>query len=151
MNSERKLGSRRRRQWVLAVCLGFHFANAGCQGSPELGEVAGEVKVDGKPAKTGSVALFPLDGVGVTTGGEIVDGQYRVERVPLGRSRVEIRVSKTVGKKKLYDTPDSPYKDLLAESLPPRFNDASELELDVQPGENRRDYDLSTSDTPSSP
>jgi hypothetical protein len=33
---------------------------------------------------------------------------------------------------------------MLAESLPPRYNDESELTLEVKPGENRKDYNLTT-------
>jgi hypothetical protein len=36
-------------------------------------------------------------------------GKFSSE-VPIGESKVEIRVPKVVGKKKLYDTPDSPSK-----------------------------------------
>ena len=33
---------------------------------------------------------------------------------------------------------------LVAETLPPRYNDESELTLEVQPGENQKDYSLTT-------
>jgi hypothetical protein len=114
----------------------------GCA-EPTTGTVTGAIKVDGAPAKTGSIAFFPTDGKSRTAGGEIVDGNYTAE-VPLGVSKIEIRVPKVVGQKKLYDTPDSPIKPLLAESLPGKYNDATELTLEVRPGENRQDYDLST-------
>ena len=55
-----------------------------------------------------------------------------------------IRVSKVVSQKKLYDTPDSPIKPVLAESLPPKYNDATELTLDVRSGTNAQDYQLKT-------
>jgi hypothetical protein len=126
-----------RAAWLFAVLL-----VPGCA-EPTTGVVTGTVAVDGTPAKTGAIAFFPVDGKSSTAGAEIIDGQYTAT-VPLGTAKVEIRVSKKIGQKKLYDTPDSPVKDVLAETLPPKYNDASELTLDVQPGENRQDYDLST-------
>lgn len=120
---------------ALSLCLG-------CT-EPTIGVVTGAVTVDGSPAKSGSIAFFPVDGKSSTAGAEIIDGQYTAEVAP-GASRIEIRVPKVVGEKKLYDTPDSPLKPLLAESLPARYNDASELTLDVQLGENQKDFALTT-------
>jgi hypothetical protein len=118
------------------------LAIAGCA-EPTTGEVTGTITVDGAPAKEGSIAFFPLDRKSSTAGAAIADGKYTAT-VPLGQAKVEIRVPKVVGQKKLYDTPDSPIKPLMAETLPAKYNDASELTLDVKPGENQQDYDLST-------
>ena len=91
----------------------------------------------------GSIAFFPVDGRSTTSGAEILDGQYTAT-VPLGASKVEIRVPKVTGQKKLYDTPDSPIKEMMTESLPTKYNDATELTLDVTRGEIRQDYELTT-------
>ena len=114
----------------------------GCA-EPTKGFVTGAVTVDGAPAKTGSIAFYPTDGKSSTTGAEIADGQYRAE-VPFGMQKVEIRVPKKVGEKKVYDRPDSPIKSILAESLPAKYNDATELTLEVKPGENQKDFQLTT-------
>lgn len=114
----------------------------GCE-QPNVGIVAGTVTIDGAPAKSGSIAFFPSDGQAPTAGAEILDGQYSAKVAP-GSARVEIRVSKVIGEKKLYDTPDSPVKPVLAESLPPRYNDESELTIDVQVGENEKNWELTT-------
>jgi hypothetical protein len=115
---------------------------AGCA-EPTTGVVTGTVTVDGSPAKEGSIAFFPVDRKSSTAGAAITDGKYTAT-VPLGQAKVQIRVPKVVGQKKLYDTPDSPIKPIMDESLPPKYNNASELTLDVKPGENPQDYDLST-------
>jgi hypothetical protein len=112
----------------------------GCSDS-NLGVVTGTVKVDGEPAKNGSIAFFPVDGKSSTAGAPIVDGKYTAE-VPTGETKIEIRVSKVVGQKRLYETPDSPIQPILAEVLPPRYNNESELSMDVQPGENVKHFDL---------
>lgn len=114
----------------------------GC-GDANVGVVAGRVLVDGAPAGSGSIAFFPLDGKSPTAGGAIEQGAFEVQVAP-GKSRVEIRVSKVVGEKKIYDTPNSPVQQVLAEVLPPKYNDESELEIEVAAGRNERDFELST-------
>ena len=115
---------------------------AGCSKS-NLGVVTGTISVDGTPAKSGSIAFFPLNRKSSTAGSEIVDGLYAA-KVALGVAKVEIRVPKVVGKKKLYDKPDSPMKEVLSESLPRKYNDETELKLDVHAGENVQNYELAT-------
>ena len=116
----------------------------GCSKGPPMGEVSGTVTVNGTPAKTGSISFFPLDRKSVTSGAAIQDGKY-MAKVPLGAVKVEIRVSKVIGRKRIYNTPNSPIQDILQEVLPPKYNDQTELELDVQAGKNQKDYNLKTS------
>ena len=115
---------------------------AGCD-NPKEAEVAGTVTVDGAPAKDGSIAFIPVDGMSRTAGAPIADGAYQA-RVPIGNMQVQIRVPKVVGQRKLYATPDSPTQPILVEVLPPKFNNESELKLMVKPGMNRQDYQLET-------
>jgi hypothetical protein len=129
----------RRFGWAVAVAA--LAAVAGCSGPPTHGEVTGTVTVDGKPAPRGAVTFIPVDGKSQTAGGEIKDGRYTA-RVPLGLAKVEVRVPKVVGRKKLYDTPDSPFQDVLEEVLPDRYNNSTQLTLDVKPGKNEKDWDL---------
>jgi hypothetical protein len=114
---------------------------AGC--SDGLSTVSGKVTVDGTPAEKGSISFIPADGATQTTGGEIKDGKYSF-RAPRGKMKVQVRVPKVVGKKKLYPTSDSPIQDILAEVLPAKYNDKTELLFDVQPGKNEKDWDLKT-------
>jgi hypothetical protein len=130
--------------WAIAAAL-LAIGLCTCPGCAErtTATVTGEVAIDGVAVREGSIAFFPVNGKGTTAGAEILEGRYTAE-VPLGQVTIEIRVPKVVGEKKLYDTPDSPVKSLMAESLPARYNDATELQMDVQPGENRKDFALSS-------
>jgi hypothetical protein len=47
-----------------------------------------------------------------------------------------------VGKKKVYDGPDSAVKDVLREGLPARYNEKTELKVDVKPGVNVHNFEL---------
>ena len=82
-----------------------------------------------------------IDGKTGPSGGPIVDGQYTAT-VPVGVSKVAIRVAKVVGTQKLYDTPDSIVQEITEEMLPPKYNDESELTYDVPPGKSTKDYDI---------
>jgi hypothetical protein len=114
----------------------------GCS-EPTTGRVFGVVKVDGQPANEGSISFFPIDGRGATAGGAIVDGRYSVEAA-LGEVKIEIRVPKAVGEEKLYDVENSRVRRLMAETLPAKYNDQTELRLEVKPGENLQNFELTT-------
>jgi hypothetical protein len=114
---------------------------AGCS-DPSTGEVTGAVKVDGKPAPPGSSITFvPVDGKSPTAGGVIQNGKYTV-RVPVGIAKIEIRAPGPVNRSKDAKEGPGPRGDLVEESLPEKYNDQSELRLDVHPGKNTRDFDL---------
>lgn len=117
------------------------LALAGCNSGPTMGDVRGTVLVDGKPAEGGGITFEPADGNGQTAGGEIHNGQYATQ-VPVGAAKVRISVAKVVGRKKVYDTPDSPIMPITVEALPARYNEQTELELEVKPGLNQKDWDL---------
>lgn len=127
-----------RRLLVLAVS----FLAAGCSPSNKA-VVTGTVTVNGEPANVGAVSFFAVDGRAPTAGSPIVDGRYSAQVTP-GLCSVQVRVSKVVGEKKLYDTPDSAVRQVWAEVLPPKFNDNTELRLEVKPGKNEQNYDLNT-------
>lgn len=115
----------------------------GCSEPPTTAEVTGSVSVDGVPVEDGSIGFFPVDGKSPTAGAAIEAGHYTAQ-VPFGISKVEIRASKVIGEKKLYDTPDSPVQSILAEALPPRYNDESELQMDVALGMDEQNFELET-------
>lgn len=112
----------------------------GCSDGPRVGTVSGVVKVSGKEAERGSVTFIPADGKGPTAGGEITAGGRYTARVPHGSMKVEVRVPKVVGKKALYGK-DGPYMDVLEEVLPDKFNNKTELTVDVK-GDTTKDWDL---------
>lgn len=125
---------------LLALCL----LSLGCsKQDPNRGQVTGTVEVDGQPAAAGAIAFTPIDGNTAGTGGDIVDGRYAVN-ANLGPSKVAINIPKVVGERKLYDTPDSPVRPVVEESLPPKYNDQTTLTFDVKPGPNEQNFSLKT-------
>ena len=113
----------------------------GCGDSSGLVKVSGTVSVDGKLSDKGGITFIPVDGQSPTAGAEIIDGTY-TSMVPLGESKVQIRIPKVVGTRKLYNTPDSPEQEILEEVLPPKYNNQTELILVVEGGSMQKDWDL---------
>lgn len=129
---------------LICVTCAVALVAAGCDAVPEgMATVTGKVTVDGQTATEGAITFTPSDGMSQTTGGKIVDGRYEAT-APIGLMRVLIRIPKVVGERKLYDTPDSPVQPIMEESLPPKYNDQSELEIEVRPGETECNFDLSS-------
>jgi hypothetical protein len=114
---------------------------AGCSSGPRWGTVEGRVTLDGKAVERGDVRFVPRDGLTPTSGGQIKDGEYTA-RVPVGTMRVEITAPKVVGKRKLFDTKDSPWDEITEEAIPVRYNTKSDLTLTVESGINPKDFDL---------
>ena len=113
----------------------------GCS-DPNKGVVTGTITIDGEVAGDGSITFAATNGLTGPVGTKVVDGQYEVE-LPIGASKVEIRIPVVVGQKKLYDTADSIVTDVMEESLPPWYNDETELTYDVPAGESTKDFEVS--------
>jgi hypothetical protein len=115
---------------------------AGCGDASGTGEVSGTVSVDGQPPPQGSsITFFPMDGKSPTAGGPIEDGKYTV-RVPVGMAKIEIRAPRPVRRPKEPKEGPGPQGNLVEESLPPKYNDETELRLDVHPGNNPKNFEL---------
>jgi hypothetical protein len=113
---------------------------AGCSYGPPMGDVRGNVTVNGQPLEEGSIRFIPVDGETQTTGGIITNGSFQVE-VPVAKQRVEI-MANVIDQDK---TPPNPTDDqiVMKALVPKRYNFESELMLDVVPGLNEPVYNLS--------
>jgi len=137
----------RRSLWtVLSLAV---LTATGCGSGPAIGEVSGAVTVDGQtPAEGSSITFIPIDGKSPTAGDLIEAGQYSAE-VPIGTSKVEVRVPRPATRAAASTAgPGSGGpgggRGLIQESLPAKYNDATELTIDVKPGNNAKDWVLST-------
>ncbi len=124
----RRLGS-----W--AVLVGTLVLCAGC-GDPNTSTVTGTVTVDGEPLAEGAIRFDPKDGAVATSGNQIKDGKFTVVGPP-GIKKVVITSAKAIGEESLYeDDPKAPKRKISKQWLPARYNEQTELELDVKPGKN---------------
>ena len=94
-----------------------------------------------------SVIQFNLSGEGDNAGqyhAIIKDGAFEVKLKAGSVSKVEISASKVVGKKKMYDTPDSPTYDLTEEIIPAKYNTKTELKHTATGSNQTVDFPLTT-------
>ena len=118
-------------------------AAAGCSGDGPT-TVHGTVTLNGEPLKEGTVRFVPVDPTaGGTAGAPIKDGKFTAE-VPRGEMRVEISAPKVVGKRKMYDTPDSPEVDMVEELIPVRYNAQSDLKITVKSSGQKETFTLTS-------
>lgn len=125
------------------------LAAVGCSSEIKEGEVSGNVTVDGQvPAVGSSITFIPTDGTSPTAGAVIDNGKY-MARVPVGKAKVEIRIPRPVQNSAAPSAgPGSEGPGggggFIEESLPAKYNDATELTIEVQSGKNPKDWTLST-------
>jgi hypothetical protein len=135
-----------RRLFRVGLCVGvlccLSLVGCGDKG-PFTAEISGKVTVDGQPIDGGAIQFVPLSGDAPTSGSRISGGRYQVSAPPV-EMKVSISAPKIVGKKKIYDTPDSPEMPITEEALPKKFNDATELRFSPKAGTNEKDWDLKT-------
>jgi hypothetical protein len=114
---------------------------AGCSSKPAGGTVKGTVTLDGQPLAAGQILFVAVDQGSPTAETTITGGQFEI-LVPPGEKRVEIRSPKITGKRKAYNTPDSPTVDTVVELLPAKYNVNSELKMTVDGSVHEQKFDL---------
>ena len=133
-------------RWIL-VLVGMVGAGGCRAGNEASATIEGSVAIDGKPLENGSILFVPVEGTGGTaTGGRIDRGRYHIgaaDRLAVGRNRVEIRAVRKTGKV----IPD-PFAgpggtmELFEEAVAAKFNSQSGLTVDVKPGNNTADFQV---------
>ena len=127
---------------------GFVFVGAltvtGCNTEVARVTLKGKVTLDDKLVENGLVEFEPIDGKTPTAkDGRIINGEYTAQVVP-GEVIVRITSSEVVGKKKMYDTPDSPLVDDVKERIPKKYNEESTLREKIEPGRKALDFKLTS-------
>lgn len=118
---------------------------AGCGGGS--GTVNGTVKYDGTPLDTGTIEFRTPNGAGVVASASVSSGAFKVPEtahIPPGTYKVQIRSSRTTGKKIPAGSPSPPgtMVEETVEMIPEKYNKRSSLEKEVKPGPNTFEFDL---------
>jgi hypothetical protein len=128
-------------KWVRFAPWAVLLVAIGC-GSKDQAIVTGTVTLNDQPLQNGTITFLPADGATASAAGVITDGKYRVE-MPPGEKRVLISAMQVVGQRQVYEgDPDSPVVDEVREMIPPQYNAASTLTVDVQAGNHKQDFNL---------
>ena len=132
------------------ICLGILLVGIGCgRSQTHVAAIGGEVKLDGQPLEEGSILLMPMEGTkGAAAGGEIMKGRYRLSGKAgpaVGWNRVEIRGLRKTGKMVPKSFPSrGELIEEYVEAIPPRFNSASTLKVEVKPGDNTANFETTS-------
>ena len=132
---------------LIAVCLPLSFVLVGCNDSPPTGVVAGSVSYGGKPVALGMISAS-TQGSSAIFRAAIVDGNFRLEDVPVGTAQIAIH-SHRPGP--LFTRPDesntaqqtAPQQTAFVR-VPRRYGDfaKSGLHIEILNGEQEHDFSL---------
>jgi len=131
------------------VPLVFIALLCGCGADDRRASIYGTITVDGEPLQTGTIGFIPSgENKGPASGASIVAGSYKIpkEKGPfLGTNLVMITSYKSSGRMvpTIEDRGGPPIAEI-AQFIPERYNDASELERNVVPGKNEFNFELET-------
>jgi hypothetical protein len=117
------------------------LSGCGTAAGPSKGHVTGTVTLDGQALEKGTILFSSADHTAPNAAATIQHGVYSAE-VYAGKMEVQISALQVVGQRKLYDTADSPSRDITEERLPARYNSQSTLTADIKSGEQKLDFPL---------
>jgi hypothetical protein len=123
------------------------LALAGCSSSDSgRSRVQGAVSYGGEAVDDGGIAFIPVEGgaAQVRATGEIRDGHYNLDgsRGPYpGKYRVEIFWYKKTGRQ-IASPSGKAVKDETKQVIPAKYNDKTELKVEVKLGRNTLDFEL---------
>jgi len=129
--------------FYFSLCWALIGFSLGCSTDVKHGTVSGTVTLDGQPLKSGTIRFDSADGRTAAADATIADGKFNVT-LPPGDKRVSITSPKVIGKKKMYDTPDSPVYDVTEELLPKRYNAQSTLTMTVTADAQEKEFSLTS-------
>jgi hypothetical protein len=105
-------------------------------------EVHGTVTLDDKPLEEGLIAFVPAAGETAKAEAVIQNGAYSV-RVAPGQKVVEIRGFKTTGHEHaVKGNPASPLLPIRQDIVPPKYNEQSELNREINSNSSIEDFAL---------
>jgi len=121
-----------------AVAAALLMVSGGCGSGtrPELGTVTGRLTLDGKPLTDAVVVFTPGSGGRKSMGHPDQDGKYELSYIrDIKGAKVGPHTVRVTTGNKMTGKP---------ERLPPRYNTQSELTVEVEPGANVFDFDMTS-------
>jgi hypothetical protein len=134
-------------RWSVVACVAAVLAAGGCSGAGSSAGVSGTVTLKGQPVAEGTIRFIPLgDTPGAMAFAPITAGAYELpaDRGPAaGAYRVEVTATRKTGKKlPVPDSPPGTTRDEEVQYIPAQYNVDSQLQADIAPGQNVKDFAL---------
>jgi hypothetical protein len=134
--------------WLLLVII---VTSPGCdQGPlpPKRGKLSGKVTLNGRPLANGAILFMAIDPNGINVRATVKDGQYELaapEGPTKGKYRVEFSAPSATKVRVPNDDAPGQFMEVAPETLPPRYNRASQITVDYDPDRNQpHDFQLTT-------
>ncbi len=132
------------------ACLLLLALSLGCgKSQTDRNAIHGDVNLDGKPLAHGTIMFVPAKGAkGNVASAEINDGRYSLTAATgpmVGFYQVEIHAAKKSGRK--IPKPFSPTGEMIEEqieAIPPQFNAATTLTVEIKPGDNTAHFQVTS-------
>jgi hypothetical protein len=122
--------------FIAVLCCLFTMGCGGDPNAPKLGKVAGVVTLDGEPA-SGLSVIFESENGRVASGRTDEAGRYQLNFSD-GSRGAEVGANKVRIETVLEHPPGEGYRD----PIPAKYNVESNLQVDVQSGDNTHDFKL---------
>lgn len=118
----------------------FGLLLSGCARKPGYATAAvhGRVTIAGESVPTGFVTFSPATR-GPVTGTAIIQGRYRLDRLPAGKHRVTFQ-AQAAEPAKLFDAAAQVEREVPRDILPDKYRDG--LDIEIPPGESVRNFEL---------
>ena len=129
-------------RWILVLsCVGL----AGCSAGNSC-SVSGQVTFDGQPLPEGNIKFDPSgDSAGAAGSAKIQDGRYEIPLdagMQAGKFLVSVTANKKTGRTvKQFDSTTATM-DEIVQYIPDRYNVQSQLQVDLNSGENQQNFQL---------
>ncbi len=135
------------RAFLPTVCILFAGSIVGC-GEGASCSLSGQVTFEGQPIEDGNIRLNPIEGTpGKGGAAKIVNGAYEIAEgngMLAGKHQVLISATRGTGRMVRAESLDGgpSQTEQIVQYIPARYNHATELVLDLEPGENAEDFPL---------
>ena len=140
-------GTRNSSFW-LPMLLSLACGIVGC--GSDTCSLTGQVTFDGQPIPDGNIRLDPIEGAtGPGGSAKIANGTYEIPEgngMLAGKHRVLISATRATGRMVRAENLDGGPSQVeqVVQYIPERYNRASELSLELEAGENTKDFNLTS-------
>ena len=126
------------------LLIAFAIVSGGCGGSKYASSsVSGRITINGAPVPKGFVNFSPIGSTaGPVVAAEIVNGEYRCEKVPQGKVQVTF-IAQAAEPTTVFDKVNNCTHEIPKDILPSAYREGQPAQ--VGPGENKLDFDLKSS------
>lgn len=128
--------------WLLGLSV-YLIGLGGCGDADPRSTVSGAVTLDGENVPHGEIVLVPTTPTTPSEAGRILNGAYTMRAAP-GEKKVIIRAEREHPTDKVPGPDPGTMVPRREQFIPSRYNESTELTLEVSSGRNAKNFELSS-------